>query len=182
MTDDTMITEYTFAGGPQRGSRLTLHAGRLVHHGGNVAEHMPLAHLAALRIEYLREPRKLKWALILLVLAIVLNAVSSPLQRMAANAADEVVAHAKREGVTGGTPKALEVTFRVLGRAAGTLPSIGLVAGACGLVLLFFFWRGLTLLTLVAGATERIYAVPGRNRALMAFADTAAERLAELSG
>lgn len=182
MTNDTMITEYTFAGGPQRGSRLTLHAGRLVHHGGDVSEHMPLAQLASLRIEFMREPRKLKWALILLVAALVLYAAAGPLQGLAANAANEVVEHAKREGVVGGTPRVLAATFQVLARIAAFLPTIGTVAAACGVVLLFFFWRGLTLLTLVAGAAERVYAVPGRNRALMAFADTAAERLAELSG
>jgi hypothetical protein len=181
-TGDSPISEYAFSRGEQRGSRFTLFSGRLVHEGGNVIEHMPLAHLAALRIEFLREPGKLKWAIIFLVLALVLNGVSTPLQGLAASAGEEVAAHAKREGVSGGVSGALGLSFRVLERVAGALPGIGLALAALAAASGFLFWRGRTLLTLAVGAAEREYSVPGRDQALMAFAEALGGRLAELSG
>ncbi len=181
-TSDSLISEYTFSAGELRGSRLTLFPGRLLHEGGNVVEHMPLAHLAALRIEFLREPRKLKWAIIFLVLAMLLYGVSGPLERVAASAVAEVADHAKREGTAGGVPGALAIAFRVLERAAAVLLTVGLALAAWAAVLLFVFWRGRTMLTLVVGASEREYMVPGRDQMLTTFAELLGGRLAELSG
>lgn len=179
---DSPISEYAFSAGELRGSRLTLFPGRLLHEGGNVVEHMPLAHLAALRIEFLREPRKLKWAVIFLVLGMLLYGVSGPLERVASSAATEVAEHAKREGTSGGVPGALGIAFRLIERAAAALPTVGLALAAWGAVLLFIFWRGRTMLTLVVGASEREYAVPGRDQMLTMFAELLGGRLAELSG
>lgn len=182
MSADLPITEYRFARGALRGSLLTLYPGRVVHDGGNSVEHMPLSHLAAVRVEFTREPQKLKWAVILVVLAVIFSAVSGPLQTLAANALTEVVEHVKREGAGGGVPGALRVSFQVLGQAAAALPTIGLALGAWALGLLAFYWWGLTTLTLTLGGVERDYTVRGRDPMLMSFVDTLGARLAELSG
>lgn len=183
MAADQPISAYSFASGEQRGSHFTLYAGRLVHEGGDAAEHMPLAHLAAVRIEFAREPRKLKWTIIFLVLAVILNAVSSPLQRVADTAATEVAEHAKREGgAAGGVSGVLQVSFRALERVAAALPTVGLALGAWAAVLLALFWYGRTTLTLALGAVEREYSVRGRDRTLTEFAEALSTRLAELSG
>lgn len=181
MSNDNLISEYAFTGGELRGSQLALYAGRLVHDGGDVVEQVLLRHVAALRVEFLREGPKLKWAIIFIVVALVLNGLATPLQNLAASAANEVAEHARREGVSGGMPVALGVTFRALQAAASALPFIGLFLAAWGALLLFLYWRGRTALTLVFGAVEREYAVPGRDQALMAFAEAAGTRLAEMS-
>jgi hypothetical protein len=183
MVPDQPITAYSFASGAQRGTHFTLFPGRLVHEGGDAAEHMPLAHLAAVRIEFAREPRKLKWAIIFLVVAVILNAVSAPLQRVADAAAGEIAEHAKREGMQGGgVSGALQATFRALERGAAALPTVGLALAAWAAALLALFWYGRTTLTLTLAAVERAYSVRGRDRMLMEFAESLSTRLAELPG
>ncbi len=182
MSTSLPISEYRFARGDLRGSQFTLYPGRLVHDGGSVVEHMPLAHLAAVRIEFAREGGKLKWAVIFLVLAILLSMVASPLQGLASAAATEVAEHSKREGTTGGVGAALQLSFRGLERVAAALPTAGFAIGAWALVLLGLFAWGRTTLTLAFGGTEREYTVRGRDQSLMAFAEALGDRLAQLSG
>ena len=88
MQPGTPITEHRFASGDWRGTHLTLYPGRLLHDGGSVIEHMPLAHVAAVRIEFSRDGQRLKWAVIFLVLALFLAALASPLHAVAVKAAD----------------------------------------------------------------------------------------------
>lgn len=176
------ITEYRFASGAQRGSHLTLFPGRLVLDGGDTVEHMPLARLAAVRVAFEREPRKLRWAVIFLVLAVILNVVSGPLQRLAVTAQGEVVEHAKRESVAGGVPGVLRISFLALEKFAAALPPIGFVLGAWALALAALYWWGRTTLTLTLGAIEREFSVRGRDPMLTSFVDLLGTRLAELSG
>jgi len=176
MKNDSPITEYSITRGTQRGTRLTLYPGRLVHEGGDAVEQMSLTHLAALRIEFLREPRKLKWAIIFLALMLFLHGISGPLQGLATNAATEVAEQAKRDGTSGGVPAALGVAFRAMAHAAAALPTIGFALAAWAAALLFLYWRGRTTLTLVLGASEREYSVPGHDRMLVGFADSLGER------
>ena len=182
MSTSQPLSEYRFARGDLRGSQFTLYPGRLVHDGGSVVEHMPLAHLAAVRIEFAREGGKLKWAAIFLVLAILLAVVASPLQGLAATAVAEVAEHAKREGSTGGVSAALQLSFRALERVAAAMPTAGFAIGAWAALLLGLFVWGRTTLTLVFGGTEREYTVRGRDQSLMEFAETLSDRLAQLSG
>ena len=182
MSTSPPLSEYRFARGALRGSQFTLYPGRLVHDGGSVVEHMPLAHIAAVRIEFAREGGKLKWAVIFLVLAILLSAVASPLKGLASSAATEVAEHAKREGTTGGVGAALQLSFRALERGAAALPAAGFAIGAWAAVLLALFAWGRTTLTLAFGGTEREYSVRGRDQSLLAFAEALSDRLAQLSG
>lgn len=182
MSPSQPITEYRFPSGDLRGSQFTLFPGRLVHDGGAMLEHMPLAHIAAVRIEFAREPGKLKWAVIFLVIAVLLGMVSSPLRGVAATAAAEVAEHAKREGANGGVAGALQLSFHALERAAAALPAAGFALGVWAAILLGLFAWGRTTLTLAFGAVEREYSVRGHDRSLVAFADAVSERLAQLSG
>ena len=175
------ITEHRFASGEWRGTHLTLYPGRLVHDGGSVVEHMPLAHVAALRIEFSRDGRKLKWAAIFLVAALILAFLSAPLQAVARKAADEVAEQAKRDGGSG-TTTALQQVFHGIERGAGQLPAVSWLAGILALVQFGLYLWGRTILTLVVGGVEREYLVRGRDRMLMEFAESLSARLAELSG
>ena len=175
------ITEHRFASGEWRGTHLTLYPGRLLHDGGSVVEHMPLAHVAAVRIEFSRDGQRLKWAVIFFVVTLLLAVLASPLQAVAQKASDEVAEQAKRDGGNG-TTAALQQVFRGIERGAGMLPSIAWVAGLIALAQLALYGWGRTILTLVVGGVEREYLVRGRDRALMEFAESLSGRLAELSG
>lgn len=182
MDGKAQISEYVFSGGEERGSRFTLYPGRLVHEGGESMETISLAQLSALRIEFLREPMKLKWGIIFLVLALILFAVSGPLEGLAAGASTEVAERAQREGVSSGISAALGFSFRALQTVAASLSLVGIALAAWAVLLLVLYWNGRTMLTLALGGVEREYSVRGRDRALTGFAEAVAERLAELSG
>lgn len=156
------------------GARLTLYANRLVHQGGDSMEAVPLAQLAAVRIAFERDPAKLNWAVGLLVLALVLAAVSGPLQSGVIALAAGVKEHAGRESLDA----VLLASFSALGGLARLLPPLAAVLAAIAVALLVFFWLGVTILTLAFAATERSYRVWGRNRFLVEFAHLVAEQLA----
>lgn len=177
MSLDAPLAEFEIRSGAQRGSRLTLFANRFVQQGADSMETVPLAQLAAVRVAFERDPRKLNWALALLVLALALAAASGPLQAWSAGAAAQVVEHARRESLDA----VLLATFAALGRLAGMLPLLAAALAALAAALAVLFWLGLTTLTLSFGAVERAYAVRGRSRFLVEFADTLGARLAALA-
>ena len=174
MTHDSPLAEFEIGSGAQRGSRLTLYANRLVHQGGDSMETVPLAQLAAVRVAFERDPARLNWAIVLLVLALFFAAISGPLQGWIAGAAAKVGEQARRESLDA----VLLGVFTVLGGLARLLPVLATALAAGAVALLVFFWLGATVLTLAFAAAERSYAVRGRNRFLVEFAQTVAEQLA----
>jgi hypothetical protein len=172
---DSVLAEFEISSGAQRGSRLTLFENRLVHQGGDSMEAVPLAQLAAVRVAFVRDPRKLNWAIGLLVLALILASVSGPLRSGIAALASELKEHAGRESLDA----LLLATFSALGGLARLLSPLAAVLSAIAVALLAFFWLGQTTLTLSFAAVERAYAVLGRNRFLVEFAETLVGRLAE---
>jgi hypothetical protein len=156
------------------GARLTLYANRLVQQGGDSMETVPLAQLAAARVAYERDPRKLNWAIGLLVVALVLAAVSGPLQRWIAALVAKVGDPSRPESLDA----VLHGVFNALGGLASILPGLATVLAVGALALLAFFWLGVTTLTLSFAAVERAYAVRGRSQALFDFYETLAGQLA----
>jgi hypothetical protein len=171
---DSPLAEFEIGSGAQRGSRLVLYANRLVHQGGDSMETVPLAQLAAVRVSFERDPRKLNWAVALLLAALILTVVSGPLQSWIAALASKVGDPVRRDSLDA----VLLGVFNALGSLAGTLPGVAAALAAVATALLVFFWLGVTVLALAFAATERSYAVWGRNRFLVDFAQTVAERLA----
>jgi len=178
VTPENPLAEFEISSGAQRGSRLTLYANRLVHQAGDSMETVPLAQLAAVRVAFERDPGKLNWAIVLLVLALMLLAISGPLQSGIAALAAGIKENAGRESLEG----VLLASFSVLGGLARLLPAIAAVLAVIGAALLVFFWLGLTTLTLSFAAVERAYAVRGRNLFLVQFADAVAVQLAARRG
>lgn len=174
MNLDAPLAEFEIGSGARRGSRLTLYANRLVHHGGDSMETVPLAQLAAVRVAFERDPRKLNWAVALLVFALILAAVSGPLQSWIAAAVAQVGDPVRRESLD----SVLLWVFKALSGVARILPVLATALAAGAAALLAFFWLGCTTLTLSFAPVERAYAVHGRNRLLVEFAETLAERLA----
>lgn len=175
MSLDTPLAEFEIGSGAQRGSRLTLYANRLVHHGGDAMEAVPLAQLAAVRVAFERDPRKLNWAIALLVLALILVAVSAPLQSAVAALAAGVREQAGRESLD----RVLLASFSALGGLARLLPVLAAALAALAAALAVLFWLGRTTLTLSFAAVERDYPVLGRNVLLIQFAEVVAAQLAE---
>jgi hypothetical protein len=179
-TPDAPLAEFYFGGGALRGSQLTLYANRIVLQGAGAMETVPLAHLASVRVAFEREPRKLNWMIGLALVALVLAVMAGPLQGWADAAAAQVVEHTRSESGGGGIPAALIVTFRALGGLASVLPAAAAALGAWAAALAVLYWLGLTRLTLSFGATERVYAVRGRDPLLREFAESVGKQLAEL--
>jgi hypothetical protein len=170
MSLDSPLAECESGGG----TRLTLYANRLVQHGGDTMETVPLAQLAAVRVAFERDAGKLIWAVALLVAALVLALISGPLQRWIAGAAARFGEPARPESLD----SLLHGVLNVLGGFAKLLPMLAVTLVIGAVALLAFFWLGKTVLSLVFGATERSYAVHGRNRFLTDFAHTVADQLA----
>lgn len=174
MTHDGPLAEFEIGSGARRGSRLTLYANRLLHHGDDSMEVVPLAQLAAVRVAFARDPAKLNWAIGLLVLALLCAAVSGPLQSWIGGAAARIGEPARRESLDA----VLLGAFTAMGALASLLPALAAALAAAAAALLTYFWLGVTVLTLAFAATERSYAVRGRDRHLIEFAQTVAEQLA----
>jgi len=174
LTPDNPHAEFQIGSGAQRGSQLTLYANRLVHQGGDSMEAVPLAQLAAVGVAFERDPRKLNWAVALLLAALIFAAIAAPLQSWIAAAASKVGDPARRESLDA----LLFGVFNALGGFASILPGIAAALAVAAAALLVYFWLGATVLTLAFAATERSYAVRGRNRLLIDFAHTVAEQLA----
>jgi hypothetical protein len=174
LSPDNPLAEFEIGSGARRGSRLTLYANRLVHHGGDAMEAVPLSQLAAVRVAFERDPRKLNGAIVLLILALILAAVSGPLQDGIAELAAGIKEHAGRESLDA----LLLASFSALGGLARLLPALAGVLAGLAVALLVFFWLGRTTLTLSFAATEREYAVRGRNPFFVQFAELVAAQLA----
>jgi len=168
------LTEFEFASGAQRGSRLMLFANRLVLHGGDAMETVPLAQLASVRVAFERDSRKLNWAIVLLAAALVLALVSGPLQ----NGAAALVAGVKEQAGRESLDAVLISSFSALGALARLLAPVAAALTVLAAVLLAFFWFGMTTLALSFAVTEREFSVRGRNQLLFQFAEAVAEQLA----
>jgi len=175
VSNDLPVAECNVRGGAQ----LTLYPNRVVLHGGGAMETVALAQLASVRVAFEREPRKLRWALILAAIAVLLFWVARPLQGIAVSAAAEVAESIRRESTAGGVPGVLLATFNALGGFARSLPKLGAAlviwAGALGALWLL----GVTTLTLSFAAVERAFPVRGRNRSLFDFAESVGTEIAE---
>jgi uncharacterized Tic20 family protein len=165
-----LLTEFDFGAG----GRLALYTNRLVLHGADAMESVPLAHLASVRVAFERDPRKLNWAIALFALALVFAVVSGPLQAWMVDLASKVAASAGRESLEA----ALVAAFGALAQLARLLFPLALVVAAAAAALLVFFWIGHTTLTLSFAAAERAFPVRGRNPLLVQFAEAVAEQLA----
>jgi hypothetical protein len=178
MNADVPLAEFVFDGGTLRGAQLTLYSNRIVYQDDRATEVVPVAHLAAARVEYERDPATLGWAIALLVLALALALVAGPLQGWAAATAADLAEQVRREAGPGGVPGLLHTSLWALAAAAAWLPALaaGLALAAAGLGGLF--WIGHTSFTLCFGPLERCYSVRGRNAHMHEFAEAVSARLA----
>jgi hypothetical protein len=169
-----LLTEFDFGSG----ARLALYTNRVMLHGPDAMEAVPLVHLASVRVAFERDPRKLNWAVALLVVALILALVSRPLQNWMLELAGKVATSGGRESLE----TALFSIFTALGHLARLMFPFAMLLAAGAVALLVFFWLGLTTLTLSFAAAERAYPVRGRNQLLFQFAEAVAEQLSAPRG
>ncbi len=172
MALETPIANYEFPAGPLRGTQLSLYGTRLLHHGVGRMDSMALGAIAAVRVGYERDVRRMVWGVVLVVLALVLFAVAGPLSGAAAETAAEVSGNHS-------IAQLLRGTLHVLGALASLLPAVGVACLLGGGALAAFGWIGTTTLVLSLPASDRAYAVRGQNRMLVDFAELLAERVAQ---
>ncbi len=178
MTSDApaALTRFEFTSGLERGSHLALYPRCLVHRSESQLETVPLAAIASLRVAFLRDSRKLRWGVALVVAALLLLAIAGPLGSLAAQLAAEMAS-----GGAQGVARALHGLFRFLEGLASVLPALALACALGGAALAIYGWRGTTALTLTLGGAERVYRVRGRDTLLLDFAEMVSERLAALA-
>jgi hypothetical protein len=160
-----------FSTGALKGTQLTLYPTCLVHRSDAHLETLPLAGFTAVRVAFAREPRKLGWGIVLVVLALILLALAGPLGQFASGAATEMAASAQ------GVASALHGFFRFLEALASLLPVVALACVIAGGVLCAFGWMGSTILFISLPGAERMYAVRGRDTRLLDFSEALSERL-----
>lgn len=168
------IARFAFASGPKRGSHLTLYANCVVHRSEEELETIPLVSMASVRVAFERDPRRIGWGVVALLVALVLYAISAPLAAVADSAAADVA------GGASGVAAALHGLFRIVGAAARALPFIALLGALGGAALLALGWLGVTVLSFSFAGGEREYPVRGRNKTLIEFAEAVSQKLMQL--
>lgn len=166
------VARFEFGAGPLRGSELVLYRTSLVHRGGVELETLQLSAIAALRIAFSRDSRRLGWGIALVLGALLLLAIAAPLESWAAQAIADLTATGNP-----GVGRALISVFRVLQAIATFLPVAALASALGGAFLIVRGWQGSTTLTLSFGAFERAYAARGRDSLLLDFADRLSARM-----
>ena len=169
------LTRFDFTAGPLRGTHLTLFPACLVHRGESHLETLPLAAIASVRVAFARDARKLGWGAALVVLALLLLAIASPLAGFANGAAAELAA-AGSQGVARG----LLAFFHFLEAVASLMPAVGLACALGGAALAALGWIGETTLALALAGTERIFTTRGRDPRLLDFSEALSERMMAL--
>lgn len=177
MTSDAgpAISRFDFTSGALRGSHFTLYGNCLIHRGATQMETVPLAGIAALRVAYERDARRLGWGISLVIIALLVFAISGPLTALAEAAAAEMAAAGGH-----GIARALYGVFRFFAAVTSLLPLAALLCAIGGIVLAVLGWTGRTTLVIDFAGSERVYSVRGRNPALLDFSEAVCERLMAL--
>lgn len=170
------LARFEFTSGLERGSHLALYPRVLVHRSEQHLETLSLAALASVRVAFARDARKLRWGIILVIVALVLLAVAGPLGAFGAQAAADMAS-----GGMQGVARALYSLFRFVEGLASIMPALALACALGGAALAIYGWRGTTVLTLSLAGAERAYWVRGRDTLLLDFAEMVSERLTGLA-
>jgi len=173
VTDPGMaLRRFDFTAGMLRGTHLTLYPACLVHRGEQHLETMPLAAIASVRVAFERDVRKLAWGAVLVLVALVLLAIASPIAGFASGAAAELAAAG-----TQGVARGLLAFFQFLEAVGSLLPAVGLACALGGAALGALGWMGATTLALALPGSERVFTARGRDPRLLDFAEALSERV-----
>ena len=169
------LSRFEIASGELRGSQLSLHPAWLEHRADAQLETIPLAAVSSVRVAFERDAARIRWAIVLLVLALIVFALAGPLESLAGAAGREMAAQQAGGGT--GVAGALLALFRVVEAAARLFPLLAaaLALGASALAALG--WLGTTTLAITFAGGERAFPVRGRNAEMLDFCERVAEQV-----
>lgn len=170
------LRRFDFTGGALRGTHLALYTSCLVHRGEFHFETLPLAGIASVRVGFARDLRRIGWGAGLVVLALVLFAIASPIATFAAGAATDVSAAGSH-----GVARGLLAIFRFVEAVGSLLPAVALACALGGAALGALGWLGETVLALALPGAERLFVVRGRDPRLLDFSEALSERIMALA-
>lgn len=169
------LTRFDFTRGTLRGTYLALYPSCLVHRGEAYLETLPLAAIASVRVGFERDSRRLGWGAALVIAALLLLAISSPLSTFASAAAADI-----SSAGTQGVARGLLAFFGLLEAIASVLPALAAACVLGGATLAVLGWVGKTILTVALPGAERVFATRGRDARLLDFSEVLSERMMAL--
>ena len=164
-----------FTSGGLRGTHLLLYPVCLLHRSETHLETLPLAAVASVRVAFERDNLKIGWCVALVVVALLLLAIGSPIASFASNAASEV-----STAGTQGVARGLLAFFHFLEAVGSLLPAVGLACALGGAALGALGWMGQTTLALALPGAERVFIARGRDPRLLDFSEALSERMMAL--
>lgn len=164
------LSRFEFTSGPHRGSHLALYSNCLVHRSDAELETMALTRMAAVKVAFERDSRRLGWGAGLIGAALLLLVIAAPLGIFSGREAAELASGA-------GVGRALYGFFRFLEVLATLMPAAAALCALGGAALAVLGWRGYTVLTVSLGGSERRFAARGRDTLLLDFAEMVTDRL-----
>lgn len=182
MAQDDVRAAFDFRRGALQGARFTLYSARLLYQARNCTESIQLGAVGAVRIAFERHARKLGWAVVLALLALLFFAAAGPLASMASGAVTDVRGQLQQNGgnaahgVAGVVLSGLQL-FHVVARF---LPIGGALLGVWAIAWAILGWIGATTLTISLGAVERSYRARGRDVQLLDFAEALSTAVTQL--
>ncbi len=158
--------------GLRSAKRLALYPFCIIERSPDYMETIPLGSLASVSAGFERDEKKLQRGVLLLIAALIVLAVSGPLDSLAGGAAADMAGRLGDGGGGGASlTRLLYATLDLLDTLARLLPA------AAAALALWGIWRivqgvlGTTTLTLVFGGVQREYAARGRAAKLFDFAE-----------
>jgi hypothetical protein len=170
MTEDAPLASFEFRGGLLAGSHLALFPSVLVHRNACGFEAIPLERISALGVRFERDPGRITWGSVLLIIAGSMLLAFLPLRMLIGAALAEAILQAPTGGFL---PSAL----RVLDLCVAILPYVSAVIALWAAAWLVLGWRGETVLRVVIAPAERVFATRGRDQLLRDFAESVSARL-----
>ena len=165
---EVVITQATIA---DEEALLTNH--RVVIAGRDSQQSLPLTHIALARVRFERTAPQIVLGFTLILLAVVLFAIASPVRSFFLNQSVALESAAREErtaSVEGpGIAQGLQRMLSRLATGATWIPGFGWLALAFGVANIALGIIGRTVVTIAAGGTEVTFAKRGNNRMLHEF-------------
>jgi hypothetical protein len=165
VTEGAHLASYEFRRGTLAGTELSLFKSSLVHRGGDGFETIPLDRISAISVGFERDPRRMSWGFVLLIVAMLLLAAFWPSRMLIAATLAEVTA----QGQAG---TFLPAALRAINAFVSLLPYLSAGAALWATALLALGWIGETVLRIVIAPVERTFSTRGRDPELYEFAES----------
>jgi hypothetical protein len=147
---------------------------RVIVAGRHLEQSLPLGHIALLRVKFERPARNFVAAFVLIIVAVGLLAIASPVRTFLLDSSVSLEPAASQEranpnGAQQGLAQALQRIVRTVASAARILPWVGWLLLVVAVVELFIGFLGRTEVSVAAGGSEVFFSRRGNDSALQEF-------------